>query len=216
MLMMMMACQNTSNHIETQNDEFSYTDYIYDDQGLEKGDTSIHFDYYLVEITGDSVADYIYLATYMDNYFTYVFNGKTNEEIEQAETKMFHSKTGRKPLIQFLHVVQKGRNDILVYSVKGIKNDLVALDVYSENNNRLEVVYRGNIYNNGSYFDTRFGKEFPKEINIDLYENEFIYNNDIYLIENVMNHETKTELIDDFKYIYNEKLSKYELLNNKR
>lgn len=121
------ACN--SSQVEL-NDAF-YKNYILEDQGAEPNDTSFSFNIYAHDITGDQIADPLYITTYMDNYFGYIFNGETGKEIPQSGWVNFISKPGREMHLEFRDLTCDEGNEIVQYSISGQQNNEVHFDILS-------------------------------------------------------------------------------------
>ncbi len=137
----------TNDH---QNADEYFKNYILEDQGANLTDTSFHFTIYKADINGDFVEDKIYITTYMDNYFGYVFNGKTNLEIPQAGWVNFISKPGREMKLEFLDLTCDGKKEIIQRSVGGQFNNKIYLNILK--------VYQDSLTN-------IFSKELTHQIN---------------------------------------------------
>lgn len=132
------------------NDEY-YRNYILEDQGAVEGDTSFAFNVYSSDITGDQIEDLIYIATYMDNYFGYVFDGKVGKEIPQSGWINFISKPGRKMKLEFKDLACNKKNEIIQYSIQGQENNKVFLDILQVNNDTLINVFSKELTNSYTY-----------------------------------------------------------------
>ncbi len=87
-----------------------FKEYILEDQGTSPDDTSFHFNIYSSDITGDGIEDKIYIATYMSNYFGYVFDGKkVNPSIRMGKF-YFHTGSGNETGIQGYYLRWEKRN----------------------------------------------------------------------------------------------------------
>lgn len=132
-------------------DDAYYKSYILEDQGAIEGDTSFTFNVHSADITGDQIDDPIYITTYMDNYFGYVFNGKTGEEIEQSGWVNFISKPGREMKLEFKDLTCNNRNEIIQYSIQGHENNKVYLDILQFNNDTIINVFSKELTNSYTF-----------------------------------------------------------------
>ena len=124
-----------------------YKDYILEDQGAIEGDTSFTFTVYSSDITGDKIVDHIYITTYMDNYFGYVFNGETGQEITQSGWINFISKPGREMALEFRDLNCNEQNEIIQYSIQGQDNNKVYLDILQFNNDTISNIFSKELTN---------------------------------------------------------------------
>jgi hypothetical protein len=132
-------------------DDAYYKSYIFEDQGTVEGDTSFTFNTYSWDITGDEIVDPIYITTYMDNYFGYVFNGKTGQEIPQSGWINFISKPGREMKLEFKDLTCNKRNEIIQYSIQGHENNKVYLDILQMNNDTLINIFSKELTNSYTF-----------------------------------------------------------------
>lgn len=131
------ACHSSKKEL---NEDF-YKNYILEDQGAEPNDTFFSFNIYSHDITGDKKADPLFITTYMDNYFGYVFNGETGEEIPQSGWVNFISKPGREMYLEFRDLTCNSGKEIIQYSISGQQNNEVHFDVLSFQNDSLVNVF---------------------------------------------------------------------------
>ncbi|MGK0387796.1 MAG: hypothetical protein ACI94Y_000522 [Maribacter sp.] len=132
-------------------DDVYYKNYILEDQGAIEGDASFTFNVYSSDITGDKIIDHVYITTYMDNYFGYVFNGKTGQEIAQSGWINFISKPGREMALEFRDLNCNNKNEIIQYSIQGHENNKVYLDILQLNNDTLTNIFSKELTNSYTF-----------------------------------------------------------------